>query len=82
MQLHRYKTFESVLKFNDGVNIDTSGKLRKLELSDGWYVVGEGRCIPCKDESEANSILDSMEKIIYKKVDQDYQKKMQDWLNK
>ena len=40
------------LKFSDGIEIDTSGELRLLELYDGWYVVGEGRLIPVKDEEE------------------------------
>ena len=40
------------LKFSDGIEIDTSGDLRLLELYDGWYVLGEGRLIPVKDEGE------------------------------
>ncbi len=35
-----------MLRFNDGVNIDTSGELRILRLQDGYYVVGQGMCIP------------------------------------
>lgn len=42
----------SILRFDDGIEIDTSGELRLLELYDGWYVVGEGRLIPVKDEEE------------------------------
>ena len=42
----------SILKFSDGIEIDTSGELRLLELYDGWYVVGEGRLIPVKDREE------------------------------
>lgn len=53
----RFGTFESVLKFNDGVNIDTSGELRPLELKDGWYVVGKGMLIPVKDEEEAKQTI-------------------------
>jgi hypothetical protein len=33
-----------MLRFNDGVNIDTSGKLRVARYSDGYYVVGNGVC--------------------------------------
>jgi hypothetical protein len=40
------------LSFSDGIEIDTSGELRLLELYDGWYVVGEGRLIPVEDEDE------------------------------
>jgi hypothetical protein len=49
-----------LLKFNDGVKIETSGKLRKLKLKDGWYVVGNGNCIPVFDEAEADWTLQEM----------------------
>jgi len=42
-----------MLRFNDGVNIDTSGPLRILHLKDGFYVVGEGMCIPVDSREEA-----------------------------
>jgi len=45
------------LKFTDGIEIDTSGPLRTLHLHDGWYVTGEGRLYPCKDEQEAIEII-------------------------
>jgi hypothetical protein len=45
------------LKFDDGIEIDTSGSLRTLELIDGWYVVGEGYLIPVKDEVEGNQVI-------------------------
>jgi hypothetical protein len=45
------------LKFSDGIEIDTSGELRLLELYDGWYVVGEGKLIPVKDEEEGEKRL-------------------------
>ncbi len=41
-----------IIRFSDGIEIDTSGPLRLLELHDGWYVVGEGSLIPIKDEEE------------------------------
>jgi len=50
--LHRFKTFEG-LKFSDGVEVDTSGEIRTLELKDGWYVTGGGMLVPVKDEQEA-----------------------------
>ncbi len=46
-----------MLSFNDGISIDTSGSLRKLELKDGWYVVGEGMLLPVDDEGEADRLL-------------------------
>jgi hypothetical protein len=45
------------LKFDDGIEIDTSGELRLLELFDGWYVVGEGRLIPVNDEEEGKLFI-------------------------
>lgn len=51
---------ESILRFNDGININTSGKLRSLELYDGWYVVGEGKLIPVKNEEEAKTLIKKM----------------------
>jgi hypothetical protein len=53
-----------MLKFNDGINIDTSGQLRVIHLSDGYYVTGQGVLIPVKDEQEAKETMDSMKKEI------------------
>ena len=47
----------SILRFDDGIEIDTSGELRLLELYDGWYVVGEGVLIPVKDEEEGKLFI-------------------------
>lgn len=41
-----------MLRFSDGVNIDTSGELRLFRLKDGWYVVGKGMCIPVDSKEE------------------------------
>ena len=46
-----------MIKFNDGVNIDTSGPLRMLQLIDGLYIVGQGMCIPVSDEEEALALI-------------------------
>ncbi len=48
------------LKFSDGVIIDTAGPLRKLHLEDGWYVVGNGFCIPVASEREADETIVEM----------------------
>jgi hypothetical protein len=48
------------LKFTDGVEIDTSGELRSLELKDGWYVTGQGLLIPVEDEIEANRMVQEL----------------------
>ncbi len=50
-----------MLRFNDGVNIDTSGPLRTLRLRDGYYVVGQGMCIPVADREEARKVIAEME---------------------
>jgi hypothetical protein len=47
----------SILRFSDGVNINTSGPLRPLCLADGWYVVGEGSCTPVYDKEEALELI-------------------------
>ena len=46
-----------MLRFNDGVTIDTSGDLRPWNGPDGWYVIGEGRSIPCDSMAEARAII-------------------------
>ncbi len=50
----------SILKFTDGESFDTSGPLRKEERYDGWYVLGEGKLIPVKDEAEADRLIDHL----------------------
>ena len=47
-----------MLRFNDGIKIDTNGPLRMLRLKDGLYVVGEGWCIPVGDTKEAKAIIE------------------------
>lgn len=42
-----------MLRFNDGIDIDTSGPLRPLRLPDGWYVVGEGILMAADSEDDA-----------------------------
>ena len=49
-----------ILRFSDGIEIDTSGQLRLLELHDGWYVVGGGRLIPVKNEEEGISCIEEI----------------------
>jgi len=49
-----------LLKWSDGINIDTSGELRAMCMSDGWYVVGKGMLIPVKDKAEADELITQM----------------------
>lgn len=46
-----------MLRFNDGVNIDTSGEYRTLHLRDGWYVVGHGLCSPEASQEAAEELV-------------------------
>jgi len=52
----------TILKFIDGVEIDTNGSLRKLHLLHGWYVVGEGLLLPVANEVEADEELRKLRK--------------------
>jgi hypothetical protein len=51
-----------MLRFSDGVNINTDGPLRTLSLSDGWYVVGNGMCCPVADKEAAEKMVEEMTK--------------------
>lgn len=51
------KVNESILRFSDEMEFDTSGPLRAVRKSDGWYIVGQGLLIPVKDEEEANDFI-------------------------
>jgi len=51
-----------MLKFNDGMSFETTGKLRTVYKSDGLYVVGAGMLIPVKDEKEATEIIKRMQR--------------------
>ena len=59
----------SILRFTDGVEIDTSGEYRTLHLKDGWYVVGHGCSIPCTDEGDAERQRDELKALAEKKTD-------------
>jgi len=52
-----------MLKFSDGVEIDTSGPLRPLHLHDGWYVVGGGMLIPVESLQQARDEIAAMKAI-------------------
>ena len=54
----------SILKFSDGISIDTSGPLRVLELSDGFYVTGCGFLIPVESEEKALEVI-QREEIVF-----------------
>jgi hypothetical protein len=50
----------ATLKFSDGEEFDLSVPLRKEHRSDGWYVLGENRLIPVKDEQEADEYISKL----------------------
>ncbi len=47
----------TTLKFSDGEEFDLSGSIRKEHRIDGWYVLGENKLIPVKDEQEADEYI-------------------------
>ena len=49
-----------MLRFSDGVNIDTSGPLRTLTLPDGHYVVGNNMLIPVDSLKAAMDLIRKM----------------------
>ena len=51
----------SILRFNDGVNIDTSGPYRVIRLRDGYYVVGNGTCCPVETYEEGRELIKDFE---------------------
>jgi len=48
-----------MIKFSDGVEVNTSGPLRSLRLSDGWYVIGEGMMTPMLGPEECKTFIDN-----------------------
>jgi len=49
-----------MLRFSDGVNINTQGEYRILHLKDGYYVVGHGMCIPVDSYEEGKKEIESL----------------------
>jgi hypothetical protein len=56
----KFKRSDSMLRFSDGVNIDTSGKLRIISLKDGLYVTGQGYLIPIDSNVEGEKIINKL----------------------
>ena len=52
------------LKYTDGIEIDTDGPFRILNLKDGWYLAGEGLLVPLKDEQEGLDYLAEIRKVM------------------
>ena len=50
-----------MLRFSDGMEINTSGKLRTVHESDGWYVTGGGMLIAVESEEEGEAWIRRLE---------------------
>ena len=46
-----------MLRFNDGMEFDTSGELRITRRRDGLYVIGEGMLIPVETREKARELI-------------------------
>ena len=61
---HKIETFEEflneTLKFSDGEEFDTSGPLRVEKRNDGWYIIGEGKLIPVRSETDGLNTINQM----------------------
>jgi hypothetical protein len=51
-----------MLRFSDGISIDTSGEPRILRLNDGYYAVGKGILIPVDNLQSAEFMVQRMER--------------------
>ena len=54
------QTHKAMLRFSDGVTIDTTGPLRTLTLPDGHYVVGNNMLIPVDTLEVAREMIQKM----------------------
>lgn len=52
-----------MLRFNDGMSFDTSGPLRCVCQSDGWYVVGKGMMFAVASYTEGKAYIDAQNKV-------------------
>ena len=51
------------IKFDDGIEFDTSSDYHLTHRSDGWYVVGAGLLCPVKDCDEGYKFIAEMRSI-------------------
>lgn len=52
-----------MLRFSDGVEIDTSGEYRVIHLSDGYYLVGHGVCSPVDSFEDGKALMNRLKAI-------------------
>ena len=58
----------ALLRFSDGVSIETNCYPRLLKLHDGYYAVGNRQLIPCENREEALEMVEAL-KVNFKKED-------------
>lgn len=44
-------------KMDTAATVNFSGPLRVVELQDGWYAVGKGMLVPCRDRADAEAVV-------------------------
>ena len=49
------------LSFDDGMNIETGGKLRVIKKPDGFYVIGDGNLIPVDSRADGEQLIKEMQ---------------------
>ena len=67
----------ATLKFSDGEEFELSGQLRKEHRADGWYVLGENKLIPVKDEQVADEYIYTYSQP-YKYVKTEFENKLKE----
>jgi len=50
------------VKMQDGVEVDTSGPMRKITIKEQQYVVGHNMCLPVADEAEADALIEKFKR--------------------
>ena len=48
------------MKFTDGVEIETGGKLRTIWKRDGWYVVGDGMLLAVESREAGRMLIEKL----------------------
>jgi hypothetical protein len=49
-----------ILKFTDGMEINTAGEYAVIRKSDGLYVVGHGMCCPVDTSKEGEDLIKTL----------------------
>lgn len=48
------------IRFTDGMEFDTSGELRVIHRSDGWYVVGRGMLVAVDNPEDGERLIEEL----------------------